>query len=92
MSLTLVLIAHIPAEGVAAFDAYEAAVLPLLTRHSGELQRRLRTADGTVEVHVVHFASADAFAGFRADPDRAAAQHLLEASGAVTEVHPVADV
>ena len=92
MSLTLVLVARIPADGLEAYAAYEDAVLPLLARHGAELQRRLRTADGTTEVHLVHFASADGFAAFRADPDRAAVQHLLEASGAVTELHEVSDV
>ena len=92
MSVTLALVARIPAAGVGAFAAYEDAVLPLLARHGGELQRRLRTIDGTTELHVVHFADADGFAAFRADPDRVAAQHLLEASGAVTELHEVTDV
>jgi hypothetical protein len=40
----------------------------------------------------VQFPDAAAFAAFRADPDRAAAQHLLEASGAATELHEVTDV
>ncbi len=92
MSLTLFLLARIPTGGVEAFRAYENAVLPLLARHGGELQRRLRNVDGTTEAHVVHFASAAGFAAFRADPGRAAAQHLLEASGAVTELHEVTDV
>ncbi len=88
----LALVARIPAGGVAAFQAYEDAVLPLLPRHGGTLQRRLRTADGTVEVHVVHFTSRAAFESFRGDPTRAAAAHLLTASGASTEVHDVSDV
>ena len=92
MSLTLVLVARIPAGGIESFRAYEDAVLPLLARHGGELQRRLRTADGATEIHVVRFASAEGFAAFRSDPDRAAAQHLIEASGAVTELHEVTDV
>jgi hypothetical protein len=90
--LLLALVARIPASGIAAFQAYEDAVLPLLPRHGGTLQRRLRSADGTVEVHVVHFTSQAAFEGFRDDPGRAAAAHLMTASGASTEVHDVSDV
>ncbi len=88
----LALVARIPASGVAAFQAYEDAVLPLLPRHGGSLQRRLRTADGTVEMHVVHFQSRAGFDSFRADPCRVAAAHLMTASGASTEVHDVSDV
>src|SRR4051794_23241437 len=40
--ITLVLMARIPAEGVADFRAYEDAVLPLLPEFNGRLQRRLR--------------------------------------------------
>lgn len=90
--VTLALVARIPAGGVAAFQAYEDAVLPLLGRHGGTLQRRLRNADGTFEVHIVHFTSQAAFADFRGDPARAAAAHLMTASGAATEVHDVSDV
>lgn len=90
--LLLALTARIPAGGVAAFQAYEASVLPLLGDHDGVLERRLRNADGTVEVHLVRFATRDAFDRFRADPRRAAAAHLMAESGAVTEVTEVADV
>ncbi len=90
--LTLTLIARIPSAGVAAFAAYEAAVLPLLPRHGGTLQRRLRNGDGTIEVHVVDFASRDGFESFRRDPERASAAHLLTQSGASTELIEVVDV
>jgi hypothetical protein len=56
--LTFVLIARIPAEGVADFRAYEDIVLPLLPEFSGRLERRLRNPDGTVEIHILSFASA----------------------------------
>lgn len=91
-SLTLALIARIPPAGVAAFRAYEAAVLPLLERHGGTLQRRLSNHDGTVELHVVHFATSEGFAAFRADPDRAAAAPLMAECGASTELIEVEDV
>jgi len=68
------------------------AGLPLLAEHSGRLERRLRTANGEVEVHVVGFRSAAAFAAYRADPRRAAHAELLEASGAAVEVLEVEDL
>jgi hypothetical protein len=90
--LTLALTVRMPASGVTQFQAYEARVLPLLAGHGGKLERRLRNADGTVEVHIVHFASRAEFDSFRNDPMRSAAAHLLVASGAVTELTEVNDV
>lgn len=90
--ITLCAILRVPASGVALFQAYEDAVLPLLSRHGGALQRRLRTADGTAEVHVLWFPSAAALDAFRADPERAAQVGLLERSGATAEVLAVTDV
>lgn len=90
--LTLALIARIPAEGVEAFRAYEDAVLPLLRDHGGTLQRRLCSAPGTTEIHLVLFPSREHFAGFRADPRRASYAALLEASGATTELIEMDDM
>jgi hypothetical protein len=90
--LTLTLIARIPAAGVATFRAYEDGVLPLLERHGGALERRLRTDDGRVEIHVVSFPDAAGFAAYRADPERAALGALLTESGADLEVLTVTDV
>ena len=55
--LTFVLIARVPSGGVARFQAYEDAVLPLLSEFGGLLERRLRNGDGTIEVHIVSFDS-----------------------------------
>jgi len=90
--VTLCAIFRVKLEGLAAFRAYEAAVLPLLRNHDGELERRLRSGDGTTEVHLIRFPSSAAFARYRADPGRAALAHLFVASGAVAEVLTVADV
>lgn len=87
--VTYALIARVPPGGVADFLAYEALVLPLLPEHAGRLDRRVRSADGTLEVHLLEFASAQSLADFRADPRRAAAAHLLEASGADLELTSV---
>lgn len=41
--VTYVLVARLPAEGVTSFRRYESAVLPLLAKHDGSLERRLRS-------------------------------------------------
>jgi uncharacterized protein (DUF1330 family) len=92
MATTYVLVARIPAAGVEAFERYEAAVLPLLADHGGRLHRRLRSADRTVEVHLIAFAADDALAAYRADPRRAEHAPLLEQSGAQIELLEMEDV
>ena len=90
--VTFVLIAKIPEEGVADFRAYEDAVLPLLAECNGCLERRLRNPDGTMEVHIVSFASDADFQDYRNDPRRAAQAWLLERSSAKLELLPMANV
>jgi hypothetical protein len=90
--LTLALTARVPAAGIADFQAYEAAVLPLLARHGGSLERRLRNGDGTFELHIVSFSDRSGLEAFRSDPDRVAAQPLLARSGAIVELVEAADV
>lgn len=84
--LLLGLIARVPPDGIAAFNAYEAQVLPLLSDHGGVLQRRLRTEDGSAEIHLVWFPSEAAFAAFRNDPRRNKHAALMTESGATTEL------
>jgi hypothetical protein len=76
--LTLVMVADVAREGVEAFQRYEAAVLPILERHDGRLERRLRTADGQAEVHIVSFGSRAGYDAYIADPERADHRTLLE--------------
>jgi hypothetical protein len=90
--LTFVLIARVPPDGVARFQAYEDAVLPLLSEFGGLLERRLRNGDGTIEVHIVSFDSDRDFQRYRSDPRRAALSHLFEASAARNELLAVTDV
>ena len=90
--VTRVLIARIPAEGVADFRAYEDAVLPLLLEHNGRLERRLRNHDGTVEMHIVSFASEADFQNYRNDPRRTAQASLLKKSSAMMERLAMTDV
>lgn len=90
--VTLALIARIPSDGVAAFQAYEDRVLPLLAEHGGRLERRLRNSDGTIELHIVGFATAAQLDHFRSDPRRAEAAPLLAQSGATSELLVLHDV
>jgi len=90
--VTFVLIARAPPEGVADFRAYEDAVLPLLPEFNGCLERRLRNPDGTVEMHIVSFASETDFQNYRDDPRRTAHARLLEKSSATLELLPMANV
>jgi hypothetical protein len=89
--MLVVAIARIPPEGLADFAAYEDRVLSLLPAHGAELERRLRTRDGTTEIHVIRFPSQDAMKGYLADPLREQHRALLDASGAAMEVLEVDD-
>jgi GNAT superfamily N-acetyltransferase len=70
--LTLAAIVDAPPEHAATVNAYEDAVLGLMERHGGRVERRLRSADGRAEVQIISFADRAGLDGFLADPDRAA--------------------
>jgi hypothetical protein len=89
---TFVLIARIPTEGIADFRAYEDAVLPLLPEFNGRLERRLRNQDGTVEIHIISFASEADFQNYRNDPRRTGQASLLEKSSAKLELLSMTNV
>lgn len=90
--MLLVQTVRVPVEGIEAFREFEAAVLPLLPKYDARLERRLRTLDGRVELHVVSFPSREALDGYRADPARQEHLHLLHESEAATELLEVMDV
>ena len=90
--VTFVLIFRIPTEGVEDFRAYEEAVLPLLPEFNGRLERRLRSPDGTVEMHIAAAHPARTVRNYRNDPQRAAQAWLLEKSSAKLELLPMANV
>lgn len=91
-AVLLALIVRIPADGVDAFRDYEDRVLPLLADHGGVLERRVRTGDGTTEIHLVRFPSEAAFDRFRLDSRRTGHAPLMAASGAAAELLRVEDV
>jgi hypothetical protein len=71
---------------------YEDAVLALLGRHGGRLERRLRTGNGTTEVHVIRFAARAGYEAFMVDPERLALRAALGDSAPTTRVLDVHDV
>lgn len=70
---------------------YEDAVLALLGRHGGALERRLREEGGT-EVHVIRFAERAGLDSFLADPQRLALRAGLGDAAPTTRVLEVRDV
>ena len=85
-------IARIPAAGLAPFAEYERFVLALLADHGGTLERRMASLDRSTEVHLLTFATSDGLSRYRADPRRQAAAPLLEGSGAHVEVLEVSEL
>jgi hypothetical protein len=90
--VTLVLMVRIPVEGIEDFQAYEDAVLPLLPEFNARLERRLRNREGTIEMHIVSFASDADFYNYRNDPRRMAQASLLKRSCAKLELLSMANV
>ncbi len=90
--MILAQIVRIPPEGVAAFQRFEDHVLPIMPKHGGRLERRLRSADGLTEIHIVSFPPPEALQQYLADPERTQHLPLREQSGATSELIDVADV
>lgn len=90
--MLLVQTVRVPLEGIDALRRFEAAVLPLLANYGARLERRLRSLDGCVEVHIVSFPSREALDGYRADPRRRQHLPLLEESEAVVDLFEVTDI
>ena len=90
--VTLCAIPHVTPERLAAFQAYEGAVPPLLADHGGRSQRRLRTKERSPETQLVWFPPASHVAAYRAAPRRSTHASLFEASDTVAEILTVIDV
>lgn len=90
-AVRLVALVEMAGGQVEAGRRYEDAVLSLLRRHGGRLERRLRTAEGT-EVHVIRFDSRTGYEAFLADPDRLAHRAALGDAAPVTRVLEVTEV
>ncbi len=92
LRLTFVMIADMSPEAVTSFRDYEGKVLPLLPRHGGRLERRLRSKDGLSEVHLVSFDSRDGYESYLADPERQGHRPLIERKGVEQRLLEVSDV
>ncbi len=74
----MVVVAEVSQEALVAFQEYESMVLPLIDRYGGRTERRLRTPDSLVEVHIVSFTSRDDYASYLADPERMSHRELID--------------
>lgn len=74
---TVVAVLDVPQGAVGTFQRYEREVLSILQRHGGVLERRLRTPDGTTEVHVLSFESGAGYGRFLSDPERSGLREML---------------
>jgi hypothetical protein len=84
--LTLVAIVEYAVGAEDAGQRYEDAVLTLLGRHGGHLDRRLRGTDGRTEVHVIRFEDRVGYDSFLVDPERAALREALGDTAPTTRV------
>ncbi|MEV6300226.1 hypothetical protein AB0M02_12555 [Actinoplanes sp. NPDC051861] len=89
--LLLVAVVEMADGHVEAGRRYEDAVLALLGRHGGKLERRLREDSGT-EVHVIRFAGRAGLGTFMADPERQALRSALGEAAPTTRVLEVRDI
>ncbi len=86
------MIADVPAADVAAFQEYESRVLPLMARHGGRLERRVRSLDAQVEVHLISFETRSGLEAAMVDPERLESRRLLDGAGIVQRIHHVTDM
>jgi uncharacterized protein (DUF1330 family) len=77
---------------IGQFEAYEAAVQPLMARYGGRIDLCLRAVDDRSETHLVRFPDAAAAAAYRTDPDRVAFQPLWQGCGARSTVSEVRQI
>jgi len=77
-AVLLAVLIDIPPEDAALVLTYEDAVLPLLSRHGGRLQRRVRAVDQSAELHLISFDSREGQEAFATDPSRLQLMRLLQ--------------
>lgn len=90
--LLLVAIVEFAAGQPEAGRQYEDAVLGLLDRHAGTLERRLVGTGTETEVHVIRFRSRAGYESFLVDPDRLALRERLGDAAPTTRVIEVRDL
>jgi hypothetical protein len=75
-----------------AGQQYEDAVLALLDRHGGMVERRMRGTDSPTEVHLIRFRSRAGLESFIVDPERIAYRDELGDAAPTTRVIEVRDL
>ena len=88
----MAVVVEMPDGAAAAGQAYEDAVLGLLGRHGGLLERRLRSVDGGTEVQIIRFPATAGLEAFMADPDRLALRAAAGDGAPAARVVEVRDV
>jgi hypothetical protein len=91
-ALLLVAIVEMAPGHAEAGRRYEDAVLALLDRHGGSVERRLRDGSSATEVHVIRFGSRAGYDAFMVDPDRLAFRSALGDAAPMTRVLEVHEV
>jgi uncharacterized protein (DUF1330 family) len=77
---------------LAAFEAYERALLALMPDHGGKLLLRVRGVERAVETHLLAFPSQAAFDAYLADPRRQALSAAWRACGATATRWEVTEI
>jgi hypothetical protein len=85
-SLFLVAVVEMAPGHAEAGARYEDAVLELLDRHGGSVERRLRGTDATTEVQLIRFGSRAGYESFMVDPDRLAHRERIGDAAPTTRV------
>lgn len=84
--MRLLLEIDLSAADLSRFEAYEAAVLPLVAKHGGKVECRVRTIGAAPrEVHILYFPDSAALEAYLADPARAALAPDWQACGALAK-------
>jgi hypothetical protein len=90
--LLLAVVVEMHDDATAEGHRYEDAVLALLARHGGHLDRRLRTLDGASEVQIIRFTARAGLDSFMSDPDRLALRTTIGPHAPTAHVLEVTDV
>jgi hypothetical protein len=90
--LLLVAIVEMAPGHAATGQLYEDAVLGLLDRHGGSVERRMRSTDSPTEVHLIRFRSRGGYESFMVDADRLHYRDRLGDAAPKTRVLEVRDL
>lgn len=78
--LTMIAFIRVPADQAPQLTRYEDLVLGLLPGHGALVERREKSADGSMEAHLLSFPTREAIDALDADPRRAEAREHIDGS------------